>query len=134
MTCPHGVERTHPIALSTARKANRGAEATAKEQSQIEVNDKRLAIDLCGMRQMVWRCVGQEVGDPLFSDRPPPPEATTKVLWISTKTMLSDAFTKRMDGTAIRAAMDGLPLKVELKVPGSDQANSTMGVKTDQDP
>ena len=29
------------------------------------VGDKRLAIDLCGLRQMVWRKKGEEVGDPL---------------------------------------------------------------------
>ena len=28
------------------------------------VADKRLAIDLCGIRQLVWRKAGEEVGDP----------------------------------------------------------------------
>ncbi|CAK9058300.1 Integrase catalytic domain-containing protein [Durusdinium trenchii] len=43
-----------------------------------EVNDKRLAIDLSGMCQMIWRHKGQDYGDPLFEDKPPE-DATTLV-------------------------------------------------------
>ena len=84
------------------------------QQGLGEVNDKRLAIDLCGVRQMIWRRRHEEVGDPLFSDQPPK-DGSTKVLWISAKTMLSDALTKHMDATDVRSAMVGYPLKVELQ-------------------
>ena len=29
------------------------------------VSDKRLAIDMCGLRQSLWRLPDEEVGDPL---------------------------------------------------------------------
>ena len=90
------------------------------QQGLGEVNDKRLAIDLCGMRQMIWRRRHEEVGDPLFSDQPPQ-DGSTRVLWISTKTMLADALTKHMDASDVRAAMNGLSLKIELQGTKSDR-------------
>ena len=90
------------------------------QQGLGEVNDKRLAIDLCGMRQMIWRRRHEEVGDPLFSDQPPQ-DGSTRVLWISTKTMLADALTKHMDASDVRAAMNGLSLKIELQGSKSDR-------------
>ena len=35
------------------------------------VSDKYLAIDLCGLRQMLWRVPGEAVGNPLAIDRLP---------------------------------------------------------------
>ncbi|CAE7949013.1 unnamed protein product [Symbiodinium sp. KB8] len=43
-------------------------EEHAKQPGLYTVNDKRLTVDLCGVRQVIWR---QEVSDPLFSDKPP---------------------------------------------------------------
>ena len=50
------------------------------------VTDKRLAIDLCGLRQQVWRQGGEEVGDPLLTDFLPE-NRTTKLTWIPTEKM-----------------------------------------------
>ena len=78
-----------------------------------EVGDKRLAIDISGMRQMVWRERGQEVGDPLYADFPPV-NATTRVHWISTKTMLSDGLTKHMLTDDLRHVMSGNDYQVNM--------------------
>lgn len=59
------------------------------------VSDKRLAIDLCSLRQMAWRQQGEMVGDPLLTDFLPDP-ATTKIEWTSTDKMVADALTKHM--------------------------------------
>ncbi|CAE7758342.1 TY4B-J, partial [Symbiodinium necroappetens] len=56
------------------------------------VGDKRLAIDLCAMRQELWRAQGEEIGDPLGNDRPPD-GATTVIYWTSTDRMLADGLT-----------------------------------------
>ena len=95
-----------------------------------EVNAKRLAIDLCGMRQMVWRGRNEEVGDPLFSDRPPE-DATTRVYGISAKTMLADPLTKRMDGSILRTVMDGQNLAVDFQGTSDYQVKTKTGVKKD---
>ena len=94
-----------------------------------EVNDKRLAIDLSGMRQMIWRHAGQDVGDPLFEDKPPE-QATTKVEWIATTDMLSDALTKRMDSTDLREVMAGSAFKLRHTF----MPQVKMGVKTEVPP
>jgi len=39
--------------------------------------DKRLAIDLSGVRQQIWRLRGEEVGDPLLTDHLPTDGTTT---------------------------------------------------------
>ena len=77
------------------------------------VQDKRLAIDLCGLRQMIWRQKGEEVGDPLYADTPPD-DASTKVHWIETKTMPSDALTKDMKCVQLVALMKAGTLKVDF--------------------
>ena len=38
---------------------------------------------------MVWRCKGELLGDPLYRDAVPP-DGTTKVEWVETKTMVAD--------------------------------------------
>ena len=59
------------------------------------VADKRLAIDLCALRQELWRDFGQAVGDPLGSDRPPE-DASTRIVWTTTNRMVADSLTKRI--------------------------------------
>ena len=78
------------------------------------VADKRLAIDISAMRQVVWRKGGEAVGDPLLTDAPPP-DGTTKVLWIDTLTMLADGLTKRMKSSQLELAMKRGELKVSFE-------------------
>ena len=78
------------------------------------VADKRLAIDISAMRQVVWRKGGEAVGDPLLTDAPPP-DGTTKVLWIDTLTMLADGLTKRMKSSQLELAMKRDELKVSFE-------------------
>ena len=46
------------------------------------VSDKRLAIDLTGIRQQIWRRQGEETGDPLITDRLPL-DASTRLHWVA---------------------------------------------------
>ena len=73
------------------------------------VNDKRLAIDLSGIRQSVWRMPGELLGDPLRTDRISA-EATTRLLWTSTDKMLADPLTKGMKHDGLDRVMQGLPV------------------------
>ena len=59
------------------------------------VADKRLAIDLCALRQELWRGHGQTVGDPLGSDRISE-NASTQVVCTTTNRMVADCLTKRI--------------------------------------
>ena len=70
------------------------------------VTDKRLAIDLCGLRQQVWRQGGEEVGDPLLTDFLPE-NRTTKLTWIPTEKMPADCLTKAMKPGALSLIMNG---------------------------
>ena len=96
----------------------RSLEEHLKQAGLHTVGDKRLAIDLCGLRQMVWRDHGQEVGDPLYADAPPE-LGSTKVHWIETKTMLADSLTKEMKNHQILEVMKAGTLKVDF-----DKSNS----------
>ena len=91
-----------------------------------EVQDKRLAIDLCGMRQIVWREQGEEFGDPMLNESVPA-DGTTKVRWCDTKTMLADGLTKHMDTTELRAVMSGREITMEFTF----HAKRKTDVKTD---
>ena len=53
------------------------------------VGDKRLAINLCALRQELWRSKGEFVGDPLGRDKPPE-DPSTCIVWTSTDKMLAD--------------------------------------------
>ena len=53
------------------------------------VSDKRLAIDMCGLRQSLWRLPEEEIGDPLATNRLPQ-AGTTKLTWTSTDKMFAD--------------------------------------------
>ena len=70
------------------------------------VGDKRLAIDLCGVRQLIWRKLGEEVGDPLLTDRLPQ-NATTRLRWIATAVMAADCLTKGMKPASLVPVMEG---------------------------
>ena len=70
------------------------------------VADKRLSIDLSGIRQLTWRCKGEEVGDPLMTDHLPG-DATSRVLWTSTDRMAADALTKSMRPGSLVQVMSG---------------------------
>ena len=70
------------------------------------VTDKRLAIDLSGIRQQVWRSKGEEYGDPLITDRIPA-SATTRLNWTSTDRMLADPLTKGMRHFGLDQLMEG---------------------------
>ena len=70
------------------------------------VSDKRLAIDLCGLRQSVWRHEGETYGDPLISDHLPA-NGTTKIMWTSTDKMLADCLTKTMKPGPLLILMRG---------------------------
>ena len=89
------------------------------------VADKRLAVDLCALRQELWREKGQSVGDPLASDRPPD-EPSTKIFWTSTDRMIADGLTKRLTySEPLEKLMSGNLVSL---VPSHDQKNNT-GVK-----
>ena len=59
------------------------------------VMDKRLAIDLSALRQLVWRLRGEDVGDSMVSDKPLE-TATTTVNWVDKGSMFADGQTKCM--------------------------------------
>ncbi|CAE7561028.1 RE2 [Symbiodinium necroappetens] len=82
----------------------RSLEQHLRQPGLSTVADKRLAIDLSSMRQLIWRKKGELVGDPLLTDEPPE-EATTVVKWIDTSTMLSDGLTKKMKSNQIDQVM-----------------------------
>ncbi|CAE7485137.1 RE2 [Symbiodinium sp. CCMP2592] len=89
------------------------------------VGDKRLAIDLCSLRQELWRRPGEYVGDPLGHDRPPL-DPSTCIVWTSTDKMLADGLTKKIVAHEPMAKlMKGERINL---APTLDQKNST-GVK-----
>ena len=72
-----------------------------------DITDKRLAIEMAGLRQNLWRVRGTDVGDPRLSDnRPSDEEATDKVRWIDTDVMIADPLTKIMSAEKLNEAMD----------------------------
>ena len=68
--------------------------------------DKRLAIDLCGLRQAKRRLPGEMHGDPLSTDHVPP-NATTKIAWTTTDKILADPLTKSMKPKGLLDLMIG---------------------------
>ena len=70
------------------------------------VTDKRLAIDLCGLRQQAWRQLGERYGDPLLTDHMPK-SATTTLKWSTTDKMLADPLTKHMRHAGLDSLMLG---------------------------
>ena len=93
-----------------------------------EVQDKRLAIDLCGLRQIIWRKMEEEYGDPMMCEELPTTN-TTKVRWCDAKTVLADGLTKHMDTSDLREVMAGNAIFMEFTF----HAKSKVGVKTDEE-
>ena len=74
--------------------------------SSAKIDDKRLALDLSGLRQELWMRRGGHPGDPLLTDqRPEAQSATDTLTWVGTAVMLSDALTKFMGTTELRGAL-----------------------------
>eukprot|EP00435_Cladocopium_sp_Y103_P018811 s2728_g4.t1 len=73
----------------------RSLEEYVNQSGLHSVSDKRLAIDLTGIRQQIWRKLQEEVGDPLITDRLPL-DATTRLHWLCTEKMAADCLTKAM--------------------------------------
>ena len=92
------------------------------------ISDKRLAIDMCGLRQTLWRLPGEEVGDPLATDTLPV-QASTKLTWTSTDKMLADPLTKGMRHEGLQLLMKGSLL--DLRATGS-KANKDSGCENDE--
>ena len=70
------------------------------------MSDKRLAIDLSGLRQSTWRQHGETYGDPLISDHLPE-SGTTTIVGTSTDKMLADSLTKHMKPGSLIQLMRG---------------------------
>eukprot|EP00435_Cladocopium_sp_Y103_P008415 s912_g2.t1 len=84
----------------------RSLEEAVNQQGLQTVGDKRLAIDLCGVRQQIWRRAGEATGDPLLTDHLPK-NATTRLWWTNTEKMAADALTKSMKPKSLGAVMQG---------------------------
>ena len=78
-----------------------------------EVADKRLAIDLTGLRQEVWRALGEEIGNPAYAEKIPD-SAPTRVKWVATATMVTDGLTKAMKAPQMDLLMSHGSLKVDF--------------------
>eukprot|EP00435_Cladocopium_sp_Y103_P066574 s39_g28.t2 len=79
------------------------------------VSDKRLAIDMSAIRQQTWRRMGEELGDPLLTDKVPS-DGTTRLLWTSTDRMLADPLTKGMRHLGLEKLMSGIRQDVISKM------------------
>ena len=79
---------------------------TVNQSGLHTVADKRLAIDLTSIRQQIWRKKGEEVGDPLLTDRIPS-DGTTKLQWIPTEEMIADCLTKATKPGSLETLMKG---------------------------
>ena len=81
-----------------------------------EVSDKRLAIDLTALRQEIWRAKGEAVGNPTYTDTLPP-DGSTSIRWVSTKTMAADGLTKVMKCQQLEDLMKTGMLLMEFEHP-----------------
>ena len=89
--------------LYTDRKS---LEEAVNQQGLQTVGDKRLAIDLCGVRQQIWRRQREPTGDPLLTDHLPK-DATTRLWWTNTEKMAADSLTKSMKPKSLEGVMKG---------------------------
>ena len=69
---------------------------TVRASVQAKAADKRLGIELAGLRQNLWRAKGEAIGNPLIRDELPV-DATDSIRWIDTEVMLADPMTKNME-------------------------------------
>ena len=100
----------------------RSLEEHLRQAGLHSVGDKRLATDLCSLRQVLWRKKEEEVGDPLYLDAPPD-DATTAVVWIETKTMLADGLTKSMRSPQLHLLMDAGEVSIDCDKSHSKKAS-----------
>ena len=107
----------------------RSLEEHTKQAGLHIVGDKRLAINLCALRQDLWRCQGEEVGDPLYLDQPPP-EGTTVIQWIQTSTMLADGLTKAMKSPQLHQLMETGYVSVDFDKSRSKKAQRSADADT----
>ena len=124
----HGGDRPDLVRAMDARKVVLFTDCKSLEQHLRQpglhtVGDKRLAIDLSALRQLIWRLPGEDVGDPMLADAPPP-TATTTTKWIDTATMIANGLTKRMKSAQIddlmkngKAALSFVKLHISGSVP-----------------
>lgn len=84
----------------------RSLEESVNQSGLHTVGDKRLAIDLSGVRQQIWRLQGEEVGDPLLTDHLPA-NGTTTLAWVNTEKMAADSLTKSMKPKTLTHVMAG---------------------------
>ena len=84
----------------------RSLEESVNQAGLGSVNDKRLAIDLTGIRQQVWRQKKEETGDPLLTDRIPE-DGTTRLFWVNTEKMAADSLAKSMKPKSLEGVMFG---------------------------
>ena len=60
--------------------------------------DKRLQIEVAGLRQSLWRTSGSRADDPMVCDDIPKKEDRTDlVIWVDTDVMIADPLTKQME-------------------------------------
>ena len=71
------------------------------------ITDKRLSIELAGLRQSIWRTRGDRIGISAIADELPTLEnATDVVRWIDTDVMIADCLTKLMDATKLMESLN----------------------------
>ena len=71
------------------------------------ITDKRLSIELAGIRQSIWRSRGDKIGISAISDQlPQAGDATDIARWIDTDVMIADCLTKLMDSSKLMESLD----------------------------
>ena len=73
----------------------------------VRMADKRLGIEVAGLRQSIWRSLGQGMGDLALEDQKPDSETATDIVrWIETDVMIVDPVTKIMEPVKLVQALD----------------------------
>ena len=62
---------------------------------------------MSGVRQLIWRQKGEQLGDPLVTNQLPT-DRTTALHWTSTTRTAADCLTESMNPGSLSAVMDGL--------------------------
>ena len=71
----------------------------------MKMSDKRLSIEIAGLRQNLWREPGESIGNPQLKDELPA-NATDMIRWIDTDVMIADPMTKTMEPIKLCAFLD----------------------------
>eukprot|EP00435_Cladocopium_sp_Y103_P074685 s182_g50.t1 len=99
----------------------RSLEAHLHQAGTGTTGDKRLAIDLGYLRQVLWRQRGEVNGDPLYGDHVPA-DATTHATWVETKTMVADCMTKKMKSEQMETLLQKGILAFDMNKENSKKA------------